>query len=108
MPAPPALDTTQSVYGQIVKHYNMTIPERLVLLLALVPHVQPQMLDIFYIKNSTYDRGFTEFGGIKGQQHGGFIPTGETAAFLIAGDQLQQRFMLLNIFSPDHFFAQHN
>lgn len=107
-PAPPALPSDDSVYARILQHYNVTIPERILLLLALAPHIQPQLLDIFYLRNSTYDRGFTEFGGIKGQQHGGFLPTGETAAFVIAGDQLEQRFLLHQLLGPDHFFAKHN
>ncbi|MGF6930305.1 hypothetical protein QFZ48_005805 [Chitinophaga sp. W2I13] len=85
----------------------MSHAERIILLLALIPHIQPQLLDIFFVKNATYDRGFTEFGGIKGQMHGGFLPTGETAAFLLTADGLQQRFNMIRYFSPDHFFAKH-
>ena len=106
-PDPPDLTNDTAVYAQIVNHYGMTLAERIILLLALIPHIQPQLLDIFFVKNATYDRGFTEFGGIKGQLHGGFLPTGETAAFLLAADGLQQRFNLIRYFSPDHFFAKH-
>ncbi|MBW8686818.1 ATP-binding protein [Chitinophaga rhizophila] len=106
-PAPPVMDGN-AVYSQIIRHYRMTTSERLVLLLALCPHLQPQLLDIFFVKNSTYDRGFTEFGGIKGNQHGGFLPTGETAAFLVAANNLLQRLELLQLFSPHHFFIRDN
>lgn len=105
---PPPAGIKGAVYSQVVNHYKMTVQERLVLLLTLCPHVQPQLLDVFFVKNSTYDRGFTEFGGIKGNQHGGFLPTGETAAFLLAANDLHERFKLLQLFSPDHFFAKHN
>lgn len=106
-PVPPDLMHDPSMYAQIVRHYNMTTEERIILLLAIIPHVQPQLLDIFFVKNATYDRGFTEFGGVKGLSHGGFLPTGETAAFLLATNGLQQRFQLIHYFSPDHFFAKH-
>jgi len=102
----PDLDQKSSVYNDIIKHYNMTFDERIILSLALAPHIQPHLLDIFFVKNSTYDRGFTEIGGIKGQNHGGFIPTGETAAFIIAGLDLEKRFNLINIFREDHFFRK--
>jgi hypothetical protein len=105
--APPDLKGEPAVYAQIVLHYKMNIMERLVLLLALIPHIRPQLLDVFFTKNATYDRGFTEFGGIKGLHHGGFLPTGETAAFLLAANSLQQRFQLIELFGPDHFFAKH-
>jgi len=102
----PELVADDSVYSNIAGYYQMTFDERIILALALAPHIQPHLLDIFFIKNSTYDRGFTEVGGIKGQNHGGFIPTGETAAFIIAGLDLEKRFNLINIFSEDHFFRK--
>lgn len=107
-PPPPVLENSGAVYGQIVQHYKMNVAERLVLLLALCPHIQPQLLDLFFVKNSTYDRGFTEFGGIKGVHHGGFLPTGETVAFLLSASDLKQRFMMMQLFSPTHFFSSHN
>lgn len=107
IPAPPELQEG-AVYTQIVRYYKMTVEERLLLLLALTPHICPQLLDIFFVRNATYDRGFTEFGGIKGQQHGGFLPTGETAAFLLGATDLSARFRLLTMFGPDHFFTRHH
>ena len=53
-------------------------------------------------------RGFTEFGGLLGVTHGGFMPTGETAAFILAGDDLAVRFELMRLFDGDHFFPRHN
>ena len=105
---PPDLNNSSSTYASILKHYNLGFQERVVLLLALAPHVQPHLLDVFFIKNADYDRGFTEFGGTKGQNHGGFIPTGETAAFLLAINDFEKRFLLLSIFSEDHLFNKFN
>jgi len=102
----PEYEADESVYSNIVTYYQMNFDERLILALALAPHIQPHLLDIFFVKNSTYDRGFTEIGGTKGQNHGGFIPTGETAAFIIAGMDLEKRFKLIHIFSEDHFFKK--
>ena len=92
-------------YAQVVNAHRMGMEERLVLVLALLPHIKPHLLDILYIKNQTYDSPFTEFGGIKGENHRGFLPTGETAVFLLAGSDLHKRFDLLKLFSPTHFFA---
>lgn len=102
---PPDLKNNPSLYAQVVEHYRMSVDERLVLLLALMPHVCPQLLDMFFTKNEKFNRGFTEFGGVKGAQHGGFLPTGETAAFLISAGNLSQRFKVVHLFDPDHFFA---
>jgi len=95
-----------SLFGSIVAHYQMDFAERMILLMALAPHVQPHLLDVFFKKNADYDRVFTEFGGVKGQNHNGFIPTGETIAFILDPNDLDQRFSLFNIFSADHFFSK--
>ncbi len=103
---PSDLAKDNSLYAQIVKHYNMNFSERVILLLSLAPHVQPHLLDVFFIKNADYDRGFTEFGGIKGQNHSGFIPTGETVSFILAANNLEERFSILGFFTEEHFFRK--
>ena len=105
---PPDLQHEDSLYAKVINHYDATFPERFILTLALLPHIKPHLLDVFYTVNQESQRGYTEFGGIKGQNHGGFLPTGETAAFLLAGDNLGARFQLLEIFSDEHFFRKFN
>ena len=104
---PPDLSNDGSYYAQVVGHYAMNFDERVILLLSLAPHVQPQLLDVFFVKNADYDRGFTEVGGIKGKNHSGFIPTGETAAFILAANSLESRFHIVELFGEDHFFQKH-
>jgi hypothetical protein len=104
----PLLLNDQSLYANVINHYQASFSERFILMLALVPHIKPHLLDVFYTMNPGSQRGYTEFGGIKGQNHGGFLPTGETAAFLLAGDSLDSRFQLLEIFGEDHFFRKFN
>jgi hypothetical protein len=103
---PPAVG--QSPYADFVRRYELSPTERLVVLLALIPLVRPQLLDVLWSKNEATERGFTEFGGVHGATHGGFIPTGETAAFILAGDDLAGRFELARVFEGGHFFARHN
>lgn len=102
--APPTLG--DSPYGQFVCDHSLSAAERLVLILALTPHVRPQLLDVLWTKNTAIERGFSEFGGLQGTSHGGFIPTGETAAFLTAGEDLASRFALSRIFDSEHVFAR--
>lgn len=104
---PPELAKEDSVYAQFVQHYGLSFEERLVLVLALVPHVQPQLLDPLLVRHEALDRGFTEFGGLRSQGHNGFLPTGETAMFLLAGTHLARRFALHRLFDGSHFFARH-
>ena len=106
--APPDFGEEGSLYAQFIHHYQPILEERIALVLAMTPHIRPQLLDVFFSENARYARGFTEFGGIKGQQHSGFLPTGETLAFILAADNLEQRIFLNDLFDRDHFFARHH
>lgn len=86
----------------------ITFDERVVIMLALMPHVCPQALDIFFIQNKDFDRQYTEFGGWKGLSHGGFLPTGETASFIIAGEDVEKRKSVVRMFQKDHWFYGRN
>lgn len=103
----PDLTNDHSVYAEFVNYYKLNTEERLVLMLALIPHLQPHLLDVFFSINNSLGRGYTEFGGVKGNRHSGFIPTIETALFILAGNDLAHRFRLFRLFEPDHFFSGH-
>jgi len=110
-PAPtlPADSELARVHAELAELQGLSAlssEERLLLALALAPHLRPAALDLLFMRNQNLERGFTEFGGIKSQNHGGFMPTGETAAFLIAGESLARRFALLALFDPGHGFAR--
>ena len=106
--APPPLEHGRSEYARFVRESRVPPSTRLVLLLALIPHVRPQLLDVLWTRNEVTKRGFTEFGGMQGANHGGFIPTGETAAFLLAGEDLAARFAMTRLFEADQFLARQN
>lgn len=105
LPQPPNLEKDESNYAQVVRQYGFGINERLVFCLALAPHLRPQILDLFFTTNKQINRPFTEFGGKRGQNHAGFLPTGETAAFLVAPDDISDRIEVGKMFSPEHAFA---
>jgi hypothetical protein len=98
----PDLRGDTSEYARLVAECGAGFDERLVLMLVLVPHIRPQALDTLFIRNKNLDRGCTEFGGWKGQSHGGFLPTCETAAFILAGEDLARRFECMRLFDDDH------
>jgi ATPase family associated with various cellular activities (AAA) len=105
---PPDISTDKSVYADFVNYYRLTADERMLLMLAFVPHIQPHLLDVFFTANKTNGRGYTEFGGIKANRHSGFIPTIETALFILGGNDLSKRFSLYKLFETDHIFLAHN
>ncbi len=100
----PSVEKKDSPYARLIKKHSMGLEERLILILALIPHVKPSLLDLLHTKNALYDIPFTEFGGIRNNNIKGYLPTGETAIFLLAGANLEKRFELLQLFGKEHFF----
>lgn len=105
---PPDLQDSESPYARFMQHYQATFAERIAILLALVPQIRPQILDIFFIKNQTFDRKFTEFGGIWTGGNNDFVPTGETLAFILGGTNMEIRFAIQDIFRDEHYFSKHS
>lgn len=103
---PPSLVRKSSEFAKFIKKNELNFEERFLLILGLVPYVRPQLLDVFIQKNKTTQQIYTEFGGKIGQDHNGFLPTGETYMFLLAAGNLARRFALLRLFEGDHFFAK--
>lgn len=101
---PPQDKILKNLAGTDIIHLD----ELIVLMLALMPHLSPQSLDIFFSYNKAYDRPYTEFGGWKGMSHGGFLPTGETAAFILAGNDIEKRKEVIKLFQKDHWFYTKN
>ena len=93
---------------KVTKVPDIAFCERMVIMLALMPHVCPQILDIFFVQNKNFDRQYTEFGGWKGLSHGGFLPTGETASFILAGEDTEKRKEVIRLFQKDHWFYTKN
>ncbi len=87
---------------------GLTFDEQAVVMLALMPHLCPQALDIFFVNNKNFDRPYTEFGGWKGMSHGGFLPTGETAAFILGGEDTGKRLEVMRMFGKEHWFWREN
>lgn len=102
----PDLSADGSTYAKLIKNYQFKSDERMIMMLALSPHIKPELLDIFYTKNSALDRAFTEFGGYQGKHHRGFLPTGETAIFLLSLGNLEKRLLVQKYFEEKHPFNQ--
>lgn len=103
---PPDLNSDQSSYAQVIREYSMGFDERLVFILCLIPHLRPQALDIFFTQSPVTGRPYAEFGGWRGKAHNGFLPTAETAVFILAGQELNRRFDALQLFDEQHYFLK--
>lgn len=96
---PVDMTSSNSLYACFINKYQLTEKERLIIITALAPEIKPHILDIFFIKNELYDRGFTEFGGVIGNRHSGFLPTYQTIYYILSGDDLFEKFIIDDIVS---------
>src|SRR5438552_6332807 len=104
----PPLPPAGVAYADAIRAAELGHAERLVLMLAFLPHLRPEALDPLLIRSDALQRRFTEFGGSVGGDHAGFVPTQQTALFLLAGSDLAARLHHLRLFAADHpLYTQH-
>lgn len=101
--APPLLRGNTCAYSSLVNKHKFGFVERFAMILALCPHIFPQGLNLL-----KHDKQPAEFGGILGKNHRGFIPTGETLLFILAGKNIGSRLDLMKLFDKDHIFYKDN
>jgi len=83
---------------------NPASEEFAVLMLTLAPHLQPDLFNKVIAQHLPDGGDFPEFGAIKGANHRGILPTGETAQFILAGSDLDRRLEVQRILSSEHWF----
>ncbi len=91
-----------SPYGCFVKEQQLDDESQLLLLLAFAPWLRPGFFDRIVQKLQTGAGDYPQFGGIRGKQHRGFLPTGDSALFLLAGDDLAERLRWQKLLSGEH------
>ncbi|TXD85060.1 ATP-binding protein [Subsaximicrobium wynnwilliamsii] len=92
-------NTFSEVLNRKIKH-----EEAIVLLTAMAPHIQPGFFEeIIQILHP--DGGeFPQWGGVKHTNYRGFLPTGETVQYILAGKNINKRGLVQKYFSEDHWF----
>lgn len=78
--------------------------EWIVLMLGLAPHVLPNFFESIILEQLPNGGDFPEFGGVKGANHRGMLPTGETAQFVLHGNDITGRLSVQQLFEESHFF----
>lgn len=85
----PAIDEKESAYAELIRNFSLTETDRLLLICALAPHVRPELFTKrLRDEKSSYKIKFPELGGYFDSTFLNFIPTMQTAVFLIAGNDL--------------------
>lgn len=94
----------------VFSHFNNIedINEYLIILIALVPHLQANFFESVIFESLPNGGDFPEFGGVRAQNHRSILPTGETVQFIIAGSEISERLKIHKYFSEEHFFFRQN
>jgi hypothetical protein len=106
-PQMPALNKWNLPVREFVRENNLNENETILTLLALAPHVLPDLLDTAIYQSMKNKEGqFPQLGGVRpeGRNFRGFLPTGETALFLLGDDDLTKRLEVQKLFWVDHLF----
>lgn len=101
----------ETLFQQSILQYVPQLKEQeewIILMLALVPHIMPNFFESVIMEHLPNGGDFPEFGGVKATNQRSMLPTGETAQFVLAGMQVEQRIQVQQYFSPDHFFYKHD
>lgn len=90
--------------GAYISDLSLDKAAQAILLLCLCPHLNPSLLINAVTDAFPGGTELPEFGGVKGKNHRGILPTGETVQFLIAGLHTQSRLELIELFNKTHVF----
>ena len=92
----------RSDYGRFVNDYQLDTDSQLMLLLAFAPHIKPDLIDNVIQQSIPNNGDYPQLGGIRGKQHRGFLPTGDTLLLLVAGDDLVKRMHWQSLLRGEH------
>ncbi|MEM1207379.1 MAG: ATP-binding protein [Acidobacteriota bacterium] len=94
--------TEDDGFGSFVLQHNLDDDAQRLLLLALAPRLRPDFLDGVIHRVLPQAGDYPILGGIRGRQHRGVLPTGDTALFLLAGTDIEGRAFWQGQLCGDH------
>lgn len=91
-----------------INKHQFSKEEIIVILLALIPNINPGFL--LNVIGEEFPNGvdLPIFGGVKGQQHRGILPTGETVQFILGGNNPEKRLACIALFSEASLLTKTN
>jgi AAA+ superfamily predicted ATPase len=101
-------DVKASELKQFISSNELNETEIITLFIALIPHISPNFFSNIIAEYIPNGGDFPEFGGIKGKNHRGILPTGETVLYILAGNDIEKRIEISKLFEEDHLFAGKN
>ncbi len=100
------LDDDSSLLYKLFLREDLSMDEKVIFLIAFVPHVQPNFFDNAIQQYLPHGGDFAEIGGVKGANQRSMLPTGETAQFILAGSNIEKRLQIQQLLSGDSVFIK--
>lgn len=101
-------DINDGELSRFITKHSLSPTEITILSIALVPHIAPDFYTNLVAEYLPNGGEFPEFGGVKGKNHRGILPTGETVLYILAGKDMEKRIEISKRFDQDHLFARKN
>jgi len=106
IPQMPDIETWNFPVKKFVSWNNLDQDAATLLLIGLAPHVAPELFDHAIQEKLKSSGDFPEIGGVRGKNFRGFLPTGQTVVFLLAGFDWERRKKIEQLFWSDQDFAK--
>jgi len=98
------LPKDDSPLGKFFEKNEPTPNEAVLIAIAMAPHIHPHFFDDLIREFMPQGGDFAPIGGTRGTNFRGFLPTGETALFLLAAQDQERRINVQQLFEPDYYF----
>lgn len=98
--------STNSWLSTFLHQHNPDAEELAIIMLAITPHLRPEFFGRVISDFLPEGGDFPEFGGVKASNHRGILPTGETAQFILGGQDMTKRIEVQRILGNEHWFSQ--
>ena len=105
-PVMPELQYWQLPVKDFIRQNSLDKAEAQVLLIALAPHVQPDLFDMAIEAALKGSGDFPKIGGVRGKNFRGFMPTGQTILFLSGAESWKNSLEIQQLFWSDHLFGK--
>lgn len=101
VPAPPDIAgiDPEDPLSRLAAREGLNPDEVLILVLALAPLLRPDLFDRVVSMLGARSENLECLGGVRGRHHRGLLPTGDTALWLLSGDDLAERLRWLSYLS---------
>ncbi len=97
------IEHNPSYLAQFISNYRLENEDIILLLLALAPQLSPSFLSNIITEFLPNGGEFAEFGGIKGKNHRGILPTAETALYILYGNDIEDRLKGIDYIQTESF-----